>query len=78
MSSSRSNLISLVRAAVVVGALVGALAAPGATVQASSRDHDRDGLTNWFERYRSHTNPWRRDSDHDGIRDGSENPTTTG
>jgi hypothetical protein len=37
----------------------------------SRRDPDRDGLSNYGE-YRAHTNPRKRDSDHDGRRDGRE------
>jgi hypothetical protein len=35
-------------------------------------DSDHDGLTNWFERHRSHTNPHRRDTDGDGYSDRRE------
>ena len=35
------------------------------------RDRDRDGLSNYGE-YRAHTNPRKKDSDHDGRRDGRE------
>jgi hypothetical protein len=37
----------------------------------SRRDRDRDGLSNYGE-YRAHTDPRKKDSDHDGIRDGRE------
>jgi hypothetical protein len=37
----------------------------------SRRDRDRDGLSNYGE-YRAHTNPRKKDSDHDGRRDGRE------
>ena len=37
----------------------------------SRRDRDRDGLSNYGE-YRAHTNPRKKDSDHDGIKDGRE------
>ena len=71
------KVFNVLRAAVVVGALVGALVVPGA-VGAASRDADRDGLTNSFERNWSHTNPLKVDSDRDGIRDGRENPDHDG
>src|SRR3954464_5127700 len=71
------SMLNILRTAVTVGALVGALAAPGA-VGAATRDSDRDGLTNSFERNWSHTNPFRADSDHEGIRGGRENPDHDG
>jgi hypothetical protein len=37
----------------------------------SRRDRDRDGLSNYGE-YRAHTNPRKKDSDHDGRRDSRE------
>ena len=37
----------------------------------SARDPDRDRLSNYRE-YRLGTHPRKRDSDHDGIRDGRE------
>jgi hypothetical protein len=40
-------------------------------VSQPSRDNDRDGLSNWGE-WRSATNPRKRDTDHDGVRDGAE------
>ena len=79
MSKPRMHLAHLLRAGVVIGALVGSLAAPNAVLaHASSRDRDGDGLTNAFERLHSHTNPFRRDTDHDGIPDGRENPDHDG
>src|SRR6266700_3683827 len=66
------SIFKIIRAAVVVGALVGALAAPGATVLAGT-DSDHDGLTNSFEKNWSHTNPFRADTNHNGINDGREN-----
>jgi hypothetical protein len=37
----------------------------------SGRDRDHDGLSNYGE-YRAHTNPRKKDSDHDGRRDSRE------
>lgn len=37
-------------------------------------DPDRDGLTNWFELYRSRTDPLRKDTDRNGLHDGIEDP----
>ena len=39
-------------------------------------DSDRDGLTNKYERTRSHTNPRRADTDRDGLRDRYEVKTS--
>ncbi len=41
---------------------------------AAFTDSDRDGLSNHFERHRSHTDPHRKDTDRDGIRDDREDP----
>src|SRR6187397_1789258 len=71
------KVFHLLRAAVVAGALVGALAAPGMAA-AGNRDTDGDGLRNGFERNWTHTNPNRADSDHDGVRDGKEDPDRDG
>jgi Bacterial TSP3 repeat len=41
--------------------------------KAGSRvDRDRDGLSNWAERNRTKTNPYRFDTDRDGFGDGAE------
>jgi opacity protein-like surface antigen len=40
-------------------------------VSQAARDADGDGLSNWGE-WRSGTNPRKRDTDHDGVRDGAE------
>ena len=72
------SIAALLRAAVVIGALVGALAVPGAADARVSRDRDGDGLRNRFERLRTHSNPRVADSDHDGLRDGRENPDHDG
>ena len=62
----RLNLITALRLAGVIGAMVAAMAVPG-TVGAASNDSDGDGLTNSFETNRSHTNPYRADTDRDGM-----------
>ncbi len=41
---------------------------------AAFTDSDHDGLSNHFERHRSHTDPHRKDTDRDGIRDDREDP----
>ncbi len=72
----------MLRVSIVAGALVGALLVPGAAsasgLHPSARDHDGDGLTNVFEKYKSHTNPWKVDTNHNGVRDGKENPDHDG
>jgi len=40
-----------------------------ATLNASYSDSDLDGLSDWYELYRSYTNPFLRDTDNDGIND---------
>jgi hypothetical protein len=40
-------------------------------VAQAARDTDGDGLSNWGE-WRSGTDPRKRDTDHDGVRDGAE------
>ena len=40
-------------------------------VSQAARDTDGDGLSNWGE-WRSGTDPRKRDTDHDGVRDGAE------
>src|SRR4051794_32587962 len=71
------SVFNVLRAAVATGALVGALATP-AIAAAGNTDSDHDGLTNRFERNWSHTNPFRADSDRDGIKDAQENPDHDG
>jgi Bacterial TSP3 repeat len=56
--------------------LTAVLAFPGSALGATDSDHD--GLPNGFERTKSHTNPYRKDTDRDGIRDGSEDPDHDG
>src|SRR4029079_4972242 len=53
-------------------AVCGALAAVPSASVAVPRDRDRDGLTNRFEKLRSHTSPSRADTDRDGLKDGLE------
>ena len=68
-TSDRTRLFSALRVAGVIGALAAAMAVPGA-VGAAGTDRDGDGLSNSFEVYKSHTSPYRVDTDRDGIRDG--------
>ena len=49
-----------------------ALAVAPSGADAKSRDRDHDGLSNRYERTRSHTNPRRRDTDRDRLSDGFE------
>ncbi|MEI7742221.1 MAG: hypothetical protein WCK58_00570 [Chloroflexota bacterium] len=58
--------------AVVLAAACLLLLPPAPAVAATDTDHD--GLTNTFETTRSLTNPRLADTDHDGIRDGAEDP----
>ena len=60
-------------AALVVLAAIGV---PGSASAAS--DADGDGLPNTFERQKSHTNPHRKDTDRDGVRDTYEDPDGDG
>ncbi len=79
MSLDKMKLVGVLRVGVVAGALLGALVVPtSAMASGSKNDHDGDGLRNRFERLHSHTNPWKKDSDRDGIRDGKENPDHDG
>jgi Bacterial TSP3 repeat len=45
---------------------------PSQSPEARVRDRDHDGLSNGFERKRSHTNPRKADTDGDRLRDGFE------
>jgi hypothetical protein len=55
--------------------LAGLPGEPGASrVAAASTDPDGDGLPTTFELTRSKANPYKADTDGDGIRDGSEDP----
>ena len=49
---------------------------PGAASAYS--DSDKDGLPNSFERHKTHTNPHKKDTDHDGVRDTYEDPDRDG
>ncbi len=60
-------------AALALAAMLGAPAPVSAFT-----DSDGDGLSNAFERDRSLTNPRRRDTDRDGIRDDREDPDRDG
>jgi hypothetical protein len=82
MNKDRLRLGNMLRVGIVAGALVGALLVPGAAsasgLHPTARDHDGDGLTNTFEKYKSHTNPWKADTNHNGVRDSRENPDHDG
>ena len=56
--------------------LVAGLVAPGAALGATDSDHD--GLPNTWERTWSRTNPYRADTNHNGIPDGREDPDHDG
>ena len=77
MNGKHLNLGGVLRVGIVAGALMGVLLVPGAAsasgLHPTARDHDGDGLTNTFEKYKSHTNPWKADTNHNGVRDGKEN-----
>lgn len=62
-------------AALLLALPLGGAIAPTA---GAATDSDRDGLTNWFEVYRSHTNPYRADTNRNGIPDGREDPDRDG
>jgi hypothetical protein len=47
-------------------------AAPAADAKRKKRDRDGDGLSNRYERKRSHTSPRKKDTDRDKLKDGSE------
>ena len=66
----------MVRGAAVL--LVVACLGPMPAAAAVPADSDHDGLTNWFERERSLTSPFRRDTDRDGIADSVEDPDRDG
>jgi hypothetical protein len=57
-------------------ALASSLALPALVLGATDSDHD--GLPNKFERTKSLTNPYRKDTDRDGVRDGKEDPDRDG
>jgi hypothetical protein len=67
--------LAAVAAALLLAGLVGAAPAP---VAGSSTDPDRDGLPSAFEITWSHTNPRLADTDHDGVKDGLEDPDHDG
>ncbi len=62
----------------VAAALLLVTALGGPAPAAAVTDSDGDGLSNAFERDLSRSNPWRRDSDGDGIRDDREDPDRDG
>ena len=80
MNRQHLHLGDVLRVGVVVGALMGALVVPGTAMAAhrSAHDLDGDGLTNRYERLVTHTNPLKADTNHNGIRDGRENPDHDG
>jgi hypothetical protein len=59
-------------ALVFTSAVAIALAVAPSGADAKSGDRDHDGLSNRYERTRSHTNPRRRDTDRDRLSDGFE------
>lgn len=59
-------------ALIVVLATAAIVSLPSAGPEARVPDNDRDGLSNRFERERSHTNPRSADTDGDRLRDGFE------
>lgn len=63
-----SRVIARSLLALAFTASVGALA----PTEAIARDRDRDGLSNRFERKRSHTKVRKADTDRDGLKDGAE------
>jgi Bacterial TSP3 repeat len=63
----RDSVLALIVGALLVGALPAAAAA-------SSTDPDKDGLPTKWERDWSKTSPTKKDTDKDGIPDGSEDP----
>jgi hypothetical protein len=73
------NLGGVLRVGIVAGALMGALVVPGvASAHTSKHDLDGDGLTNRYERLVTHTNPLKADTNHNGVKDGRENPDHDG
>jgi Right handed beta helix region/Bacterial TSP3 repeat len=53
-------------------AVIAAISAAPAAADGRARDADGDGLSNRFERHRSHTKPHKRDTDRDRLSDGFE------
>ena len=60
------------QALTALGLLVFVLSVVPSSAHAIVRDRDKDGLTNRFERLRSHTSPRHADTDRDRLRDGFE------
>jgi hypothetical protein len=60
------------RPAPTAALLLAAVAVFVPVAPAAARDSDRDGLSNRFERQRSHTKPRKKDTDRDGLKDGAE------
>ena len=80
MNRKHLSLGDMLRVGVVAGALMGALVVPGTAMAAhrSAHDLDGDGLSNRYERLHTHTNPRKADTNHNGVKDGSENPDHDG
>ena len=62
----------VLRAWIAAAILALAVATPALGAGGKRVDRDRDGLSDRYERHRSHTSPVRRDTDRDGLSDGRE------
>jgi len=61
-----------------IAVLLGIVALGAPAIASAATDSDGDGLPNAWEREKSHTNPHRKDTDHDGVRDTYEDPDHDG